>query len=205
MRLVLIRHAETDSNARHVLDSRPPGPPLNAEGVRQAARLARRLAGEPLAAVYASVALRARQTADAVAEPHGVAVTVCDGLHEVDVGELEGRADLPAIERLIAVFRSWHGGNLDIPVPGGESGRDLLDRFLPVIDKIRVDNAESETVAVVSHGAAIRLVARVLAANVDSLFADAHLVPNAGAVVLESDGAGWQCISWDGVGTRPQD
>lgn len=205
MRLVLIRHAETDSNVRHVLDSRPPGPPLNAEGVRQAARLARRLAGEPLAAVYASVALRARQTAEAVAEVHRLEVTVRDGLHEVDVGDLEGRADLPAVERLIAVYRSWHAGNLDVPVPGGESGRDLLDRFLPVVDKIRVDHAENETAALVSHSAAIRLVARTLASNVDSLFADAHLVPNAGAVVLESDGAGWRCMSWDGVTVRPQD
>lgn len=203
MRLLLIRHAETESNARHVLDSRPPGPPLNDEGQRQALRLAGRLAGEPLTAVYASVAVRARQTAEEVARPHGLDVIVRDGVHEVDIGDLEGRHDLPAIEQFLGVYRSWHAGSLDIPVPGGESGREVIDRFLPVVEKIRADHDDSGMVALVSHGAAIRLTARILASNVDSMFADAHMVPNAGAVVLELDGAGWRCLSWDGVAPRP--
>ena len=203
MRLLLIRHGETESNVRHVLDSRPPGPSLNEEGVRQARRAAQRLAAEPLAAVYSSVATRARQTAVEIARPHGLEVIVREGVHEVDVGDLEGRSDLPAIEQFLGVYRSWHAGNVDVPVPGGESGRAVLDRFLPVIDKIRADHDDSGTVVLVSHGAAIRLAARTLASNVDSMFADAHMVPNAGAVVLELDGAGWQCLSWDGVAARP--
>jgi len=203
VRLVLIRHAQTDANARHVLDSRPPGAPLNAEGRRQARELARRLAGEPLAAVYASVATRAQQTARELAGAHGLPVVVLEGVHEVDVGDLEGRSDPAATEQLIGAYRAWHAGNVEIPVPGGESGRDVLDRFLPVVEKIRADHAGGATVALVSHSAAIRLVARTLASNVDALFADAHLVPNAGAVVLELDGAGWHCVSWDGVATRP--
>jgi len=200
--LVLVRHGQTLSNVRHVLDSRPPGPPLTSEGRQQATRLAQRLAAEPVAAVYASVALRARQTADAIARPHGLEVIVRDGIHEVDVGDLEGRDDLRAIEEFLCVYRSWHAGNIDVPVPGGESGRQLLDRFLPVVDRIRTEH-NGGVVVLVSHGAAIRLTARMLASNVDSMFADANTVPNAGAVVLELDGAGWQCLSWDGVVAVP--
>ena len=204
MRLVLVRHGETDSNVRHVLDSRPPGPPLNDEGVRQAAKTADRLAAEPVAAVYASVAIRARQTAEVIAKPHGLDVIVTDGVHEASVGELEGRNDLLAIEQFMGVYRAWHAGSIDISLPGGETGQQVLDRFIPVVEKIRADHDDSGVVVLVSHGAAIRLAARMLAANVSSTYADAHYVPNAGAVVLELDGAGWQCVSWDGVGARPQ-
>lgn len=202
MRLLLVRHGQTESNVRHVLDSRPPGPPLTDEGRRQATRLARRLAGEPVEAVYTSVAVRARETAEAIAEPHGLDVIVREGVHEVDIGDLEGRSDLWAVEQFLGVYRAWHAGNVDVAIPGGESGRQLLDRFLPVVDRIRADH-NGGVVVLVSHGAAIRLTARTLASNVDSMFADAHTVPNAGAVVLELDGAGWQCLSWDGVAARP--
>jgi len=167
--------------------------------------MAQRLAGEPVVAVYASVALRARQTAEAIARSHGLEVIVRDGLQEVDVGDLEGRDDLRAIEEFLSVYRSWHAGNIDVPVPGGESGQQLLDRFLPVVDRIRAEHAERNggVVVLVSHGAAIRLTAKTLASNVDSMFADAHIVPNAGAVVLELDDAGWQCLSWDRVAALP--
>jgi broad specificity phosphatase PhoE len=202
--LVLVRHGETLSNVRHVLDSRPPGPRLNSKGRQQAASLAQRLAGEPVVAVYSSVALRARQTAEAIARPHGLEVIVRDGLHEVDIGDLEGRSDLPAIEEFLSVYRSWHAGNIDVPVRGGESGRQLLDRFLPVVDRIQAEH-NGDVVVLVSHGAAIRLTAATLASNVNSMFADAHTVPNAGAVVLEHDGTGWQCVSWDGVAAAPME
>lgn len=164
--------------------------------------MAQRLTGERVVAVYASVALRARQTAELIARPHDLRVIVRDGIHEVDVGDLEGRSDLPSIEEFMSVYRSWHAGNIDLPVPGGESGRQLLDRFLPVVDRIRAEH-NGGLVVLVSHGAAIRLTAKTLASNVASMFADAHTVPNAGAVVLEYNGAGWHCLSWDGVTAVP--
>jgi broad specificity phosphatase PhoE len=202
LRLVLVRHGQTESNVAFVLDSRPPGPPLTEEGRRQAERIAERLAGEPVVAVYASTAVRAQQTAQPIAAAHGLEVVVADGVHEVDVGDFEGRSDQAAIEQFIGVYRAWHAGDLVLPVPGGESGQQLLDRFLPVVERIRQEHPDG-VVVLVSHGAAIRLAARTLAANVDSMFADAHFVPNGGAVVLEADGAAWRCLSWDGVGPQP--
>lgn len=202
LRLVLARHGQTESNVHHVLDSRPPGPPLTDEGRRQASALGQRLASEPVVAVYASVAVRARQTAEVIAAPHGLEVVTADGVHEVDVGDFEGRSDRAAMEQFIGVFRAWHAGDVELPVPGGESGQQLLDRFLPAVERIRAGHADG-VVVLVSHGAAIRLAARTLASNIDSMFADAHFVPNAGAVVLEVDGAGWRCLSWDGVKPAP--
>ena len=51
--------------------------------------------------------------------------------------------------------------------PAGESGDEVLDRYVPVITQLRMryldDDAWHGDIIVVSHGAAIRLVAATLA------------------------------------------
>ena len=42
-------------------------------------------------------------------------------------------------------------------MPGGETARQVLDRFLPALTKIAKEN-DGKTVAVFSHGAALRMV-----------------------------------------------
>src|SRR5919107_4980970 len=91
LRLVRARHGQTTANAEGILDTRLPGHPLTEEGHRQAAELADRLADEPVVAVYASRALRAQQTAKPIAARHGLAAQVLGGVHEVFIGDLEGR------------------------------------------------------------------------------------------------------------------
>ncbi|MEU5690978.1 histidine phosphatase family protein [Actinosynnema sp. NPDC020468] len=198
MKLVLVRHGETASNVGMVLDSRPPGPPLTEAGVAQAAALAESLPG-PVTAVYASVAVRARQTAAPLAAAHGLEVRVVDGVHEIDCGDLEGRDDRASFEVFVSVVRQWAEGSLDVPIPGGESGRQVLDRFLAAVDKVVADHAADDTVVLVSHGGALRMAALALSANVQPALAEAGLLPNTGQVVLESTPTGWLCTSWTGV------
>lgn len=66
--IVLVRHGETAWNAEERLQGQlMPGPCLTERGQRQAQALGERLAREPLAALYSSDLLRARETADIVA------------------------------------------------------------------------------------------------------------------------------------------
>ncbi|QFZ16153.1 histidine phosphatase family protein [Saccharothrix syringae] len=199
MKLVLVRHGETSSNVRMVLDSRPPGPPLTEAGRAQAAALAEALAAEPVAGVYASTALRARQTAEPVAAAHGLEVEVVEGVQEIFCGDLEGRHDRAAFEEFIAVVRRWGEGEVDVPVPGGETARQVLDRFLVAVDRVAARHADGETAVLVSHGGALRMAALALAANVRPALAEAGLLPNTGRVVLERTPGGWLCTSWTGV------
>jgi broad specificity phosphatase PhoE len=196
LRLLLVRHGQTESNVYHVLDSLPPGPPLTELGRRQTVELAERLAGEPVTAVYSSVAVRARQTAAPIAARHGLDVRVVDGLHEVFCGNLEGSGRPADVEAFIDVYRAWHAGDLDLPVPGGESGRQVLDRFVPVVSRLRAEHPDG-VVVLVSHSAALRLVGRTLASNVSAPFADSHAVRNCHWITLEADGDGWRCLDWD--------
>jgi broad specificity phosphatase PhoE len=86
----LVRHGEAEG---------PPGiaighgdPPLSVRGQRQIARLAIRLAAQPVQRVFSSDLRRARLTAERIAIGHGLAVDVFSELREIDFGTWEGRA-----------------------------------------------------------------------------------------------------------------
>jgi probable phosphoglycerate mutase len=85
-------------------------------------------------------------------------------------------------------------------MPGGETGNEVLDRYVPVLTQLRMryldDDAWHHDIVVVSHGAAIRLVSAVVA-GVDGSFALDHHLANAESVVLApiTDGR-WSCLQW---------
>ncbi|MCZ8382789.1 histidine phosphatase family protein [Mycobacterium sp. CPCC 205372] len=198
-RLVLVRHGQSLSNVERRLDTRPPGRELTDLGREQAREFARGLAHPP-AMVAHSVAVRAVQTAGEIAAQAGLPAHEFDGLHEVQVGELEDRNDDDAIAEFESIYQRWHQGDLDAVMPGGESGNDVLDRYVAVLTQLRLrhldDDAWRGDIVVVSHGAAIRLVAGVLA-GVDGGFALDHHLANTEAVVLApvTDGR-WSCVQW---------
>ena len=92
--LYLVRHGATDNNRARPsrLQGRRTDPGLSAEGLEQARQTGRFLADCRFDALYCSPLLRARQTAEAIAQPHGLSIRVVDELTEVDVGQWEGRA-----------------------------------------------------------------------------------------------------------------
>ncbi|MER7082144.1 probable phosphoglycerate mutase [Saccharopolyspora kobensis] len=203
LRLVLIRHGQTPANVARVLDTLPPGPGLTELGQQQAAELAVRLAEEKIVSIHASRAIRAQETAQPLAQRHELPVEVVEGTHEVYAGDLERRGDPEALRSFHEVYSLWHGGELDVPMPGGETGREALTRFVAGA-RSAIDGAGDGSVALVSHGAMLRLAAAALASNVDGATADSVFLPNTGVIVLESDPeapTGWTCKAWDGLPT----
>lgn len=198
LRLVLVRHGQTTANAEGILDTRPPGRPLTEEGHRQAGELAQRLAGQPVVAVYASRALRAQQTARPIATRHGLTAQILAGVHEVFIGDLEGCRTPEAHRILHELYHAWHSGDLEAARPGGESGKQVLDRYLADVAAIRSAHRHG-TAVLVSHGAAIRLAVVALAANIDGAFAGPRYLANAATVLLEAEETGWRCLRWDGI------
>ncbi len=213
-RLVLLRHGQTHGNVERRLDTRPPGAELTDLGRDQARAFARALPKPPALIVH-SVATRAVQTACEIREEistdvngritaAGGGVTIgadeLEGIHEVQVGDLENRGDDAAHEDFNAIYRRWHGGEHGLPLPGGETAYHVLDRYLPVLHGLRMryleDDAFRGDIVVVSHGAAIRLVAAVLA-GVAGRFAVDHHLANTESVVLAPITEGrWSCLRW---------
>lgn len=151
--LLLIRHATNDWVGAK-LAGWTPEVHLNDEGRAQAAALAKRLAGVPLAAVYSSPLERTLETARPLAEAHGLAVQVREQLGETRYGEWTGRS-LKELkdEPLWPVVQVYPGG---ARFPGGESLREVQARLVAELDTIR-DAHPEQTVAVVSHSDPIKL------------------------------------------------
>ncbi|GAB3134082.1 histidine phosphatase family protein [Tsukamurella serpentis] len=193
--LHLVRHGQTTANVAKILDTLPPGAPLTPDGSEQARRFAAERPGPAPAVLLSSVARRAQQTAGLIGTGWQMPVTVVDGVHEIQAGDLEGRSDEDAIKAFQQVVRSWHFGDLSAALPGGESASDLFERYLPTVEQVRRDHLADGDAYLVSHGAAIRLVAARLA-GVDSGYAHRHHLPNTGEIVLRPTGTGWELVSW---------
>lgn len=152
-RLFLIRHGETEFNARRILQ--PPDVPLSERGLEQARRLAARLAAEGVERIVSSDLARAAMTARALEAVTGARLVYEPLLQEQNFGDLRGT---PYAELREDPFAEGY------QPPGGEN-RELfhrrVERAWSVLrhDLDRVDG----TVAVVTHGLVCRqLVARHL-------------------------------------------
>jgi probable phosphomutase (TIGR03848 family) len=148
----LIRHAR-HALVGHTIVGRAGGVRLSAEGAEQAERLAERLQGSAIAALYSSPLERARETAAPLAARLGLEVQMADELNEIDFGDWTGRtlADLNDLEewRRFNVFRSTSR------IPNGEAMVDVQGRMLRLIERLCPAHPE-QTVALVSHGDVIK-------------------------------------------------
>lgn len=191
-RIIFIRHGQTTGNVGRHLDTALPGAPLTDLGVTQARGLGRILlpGAMRISEIVTSHALRARKTgAGAVGGLHllgenGIRLRHQSGLHEIQAGDLEGRNDRDAHMGYMKAFYEWIRGNWDFGLPGGESGEDVLERFLPPLKEL-VDNAavRGRDVVIVSHGAAIRVVSQYLT-GIDPEYVLRNRIPNTERIEL---------------------
>ena len=157
MRIILIRHGETDANKQGrfqgASDAR-----LNDTGLSQAKALGHRLASEKIKAVYCSPQTRALQTAAPIAEALGLSIQTLEGLRELDIGELDGLQAHDLRERYSHILDQWRTDVGALIMPGGESIVGLQQRTWEAILRIRESHNEDVTVAAVSHNFAIQSI-----------------------------------------------
>lgn len=150
--LVLVRHAVTEQTGP-LLSGRTPGISLSDEGLKQATALADRMAGLPLDAIYASPIERTTQTAEAVAQRHGLRVQPLPGVLEADYGDWTGGklADLAKTDLWKTVQRSPSRARF----PGGESLAEMQSRMVVALETV-VGDHQGQIVVVVSHADPIK-------------------------------------------------
>lgn len=195
MRLLLIRHAEIPTNVERRLETSVPGPSLTELGREQAAQLADRLASEGITAVFRSPLQRTEQTIRPFLDRSGLEARVLDGLAEIEAGDLESRNDDTARDTYHGVMFEWVGGRFGERIPGGPDGREFLTRF---DDAITEATATEGTIAVVSHGAALRTWTAARCGNLDRDYVANHPIANTGVIELrrESPATAWRCVTW---------
>ena len=153
---LLIRHALCDPVGRSIA-GRQPGIHLNSEGVRQAQKLAERLAGLSLTGLYSSPLERALETARPIGLVQGLEVQPAPGLTEVDFGDWTGK---PIAELdLLPAWRRFNQFRSGSRIPGGENMSEVLSRSLRELERLRaLHPALNAVVAIVSHGDVLRMV-----------------------------------------------
>lgn len=149
-RLIVIRHGETAWNRATRIQGHT-DIPLSPLGLAQAGRLAEALADDPLDAVYASDLSRARQTAEALAGAHGLAVQVDAGLRERAFGRFEGMSWDEIAQHHLEDSARWRRREPDFDVGGGESLNTFSARCLAAAWRI-VAAHPGENIALVAHG-----------------------------------------------------
>lgn len=197
MRLLLIRHGQTPHNVTGALDTAYPGAGLTALGRVQARAVPDALA-DPVSGIYASPLVRTQLTAEPLALARGLEVGVRRGLEEISAGDLELRSDDLSRDAYVAGLVRWMRGDLDHVLGGRESGRGFLARYTSAVEAITGEHADGDTVALFSHGAAIRVFATVAAGLTRDEAADLSIM-NTGMGVLEGDPrSGWRLAGWAG-------
>lgn len=156
--LLVIRHGETAWNAEHRIQGHL-DIPLSATGVRQAGRLAQRLASERIHAVYSSELARAWLTAEPLAERLGLEVIPEPRLRERCFGIFEGLTLDEIADQHPAAFQSWRARDPAWAMDGGETGQQLIDRVLDAMHDI-AGRHRGETVALVTHGGVLDVAYR---------------------------------------------
>lgn len=155
-RIFLIRHGEVAWNRENAYIGAT-DLPINSEGKLQAVRLASRLEHEGISAIYSSSLMRARQTAEIIAERLGLVVRLISELREVDYGEWEGMPEAELLERYPDVYPEWRRNPADIRIPGGETFAELRDRAFPAFCRIAEVHSD-ENVAIVAHKSTNRVI-----------------------------------------------
>ncbi|MBA4083333.1 histidine phosphatase family protein [Janibacter terrae] len=196
MRLLLIRHGQTPNNVTGALDTAFPGAGLTELGQAQSAAVPAALADEDVSAVYASPLVRTQLTGSPLGAERGVDVHVREGLQEIAAGEYEMRSDRSAVEAYLGGVAAWLHRDLDHVLPGGATGHDFMARYDGAVRGIAQAHGRDDTVALFSHGAAIRVYA-TLAAGLDAEHVEGLWINNTGMVLLEGHpGDGWDLVRW---------
>ncbi len=196
--LTFIRHAESESNAAHVIDTDIPGPGLTEEGRAQAEQLAHQLSRNSFDAIYASDMVRTQQTAAPLAHELGKPVEVLAGLREIDAGNYNGTPTKRADLTYLLAPADWLNGDRKDAIPGSISGNEFNDQFTAAVQKI-YDSGATKPVAF-SHAEAIMYWTLMNVKNPKDSLVTSHALPNMGRVVVTGSPAmGWTLVDWDGI------
>jgi broad specificity phosphatase PhoE len=156
MRILLLRHAETDWNRERRFQGWR-DVPLSATGREQAESAARLLAATRIDAVWSSPLARARDTAAIIAAPHRLAVQESEAFREMGFGAWEGLTRDEVRERFPDAHRAWAETPHEASWPGAETLATVRARALAGLEALRAAHT-GQTICLVSHGITGRLL-----------------------------------------------
>lgn len=185
-RLLMVRHGRTAWNTEGRVQG---GGALDKVGRAQALALAHRLAGEPISAVYASPALRARQTARAAARLLDLPVHQSSLLKDLDYGRYAGALVEDVKRDNPDLFARWRDAPETVTFENGENLGHLRSRLLRFMARTRMTHP-GKTVLAATHDSPVRMAASIVLDLPDAAHREDFLkAPLASLTVIEIDEA----------------
>lgn len=214
MRVTFVRHAESEANANHIIDTTVPGPGITATGRQQAEDVVDRLGDNNYDAIYASTMLRTQQTATPMSQYLGLPIQVVDGISEIPAGALEGKSQDQYGTAYILAPLKWAGllpgapADLTATQPGTDfDGNDFNAGVNGALQDM-YDKGDRNAV-VFSHGATIMFWTIMNAKNLSmaqkGMLLSQYTLGNTDYVVVEGNPEdGWTLVDWNGQKFTPE-
>lgn len=152
--LFLVRHGQTDWNKQGRFQGHT-DVPLNRRGRQQAAALADYLATAGIEVIYSSDLVRARETAQPLAQAAKIPLQTEGRLREMSFGRLEGLTAAQIEARYPDHFPAYRQDSVNTPPPGGESFQQMLQRVGRALEDLAAAN-EAKKVLVTAHGGSLK-------------------------------------------------
>ena len=196
-RICFVRHGETDWNVELRLQGQI-DLALNARGQAQAAAVGRHFATQRADALYSRDLMRARQTAEPIAQALGLRPTLRRELRERSFGRCEGLTLAEIDARHADDARAIARRDPDYAIPGGESRRQHAARVLDCVAQLVADHRR-QTLVVVTHGGVLDVIYR-RACGLPLDAPRSYALPNAGINWLAIAGERWSVERWGETG-----
>jgi len=150
-KIILVRHGETEWNRLRRFQGRT-DIPLNQKGNDQARALALALKDEALTAIYSSPLGRAMETAQHIGSFHPATPVLKEqGLVEMDLGEFEGMDARQWAAEHVDFRKVWERKPATLPMPGGESLRQVQLRAVEALERIAESHGAGSTLLLCAH------------------------------------------------------
>ena len=209
-RVYIIRHAQAEGNLLRRAQGHTNGA-VTETGMLQIRALEERFKDIHIDAVYASDLLRTCTTAQAIYVPKGLPLHTNACFREYNMGVWEGRTwdEIFETDAENSDNFNWHLEKFS--VEGGETAQMVLDRFVPALRGICAEH-DGQTIAVFSHGAAMRTVVTVLGGGKLEDVGATDYCDNTAVSLLECEDGQFRVIFRDdnshltraGLSTRPR-
>lgn len=156
MRIIIIRHGETDWNCRKKTQGMQ-DTNLNEQGVDQSERLAQRLCAFRFEKVFTSPLRRAMQTAEIIARQANCGMITEDALKEIHFGSWEGLTFDEIGGKYPDELQIWNQNPRLVAIPGGESIDFVAERVEKLLAQWYSAYA-GRTIVAVSHSVPAKLL-----------------------------------------------
>ncbi len=152
---IVIRHGESDANARRIISDKNIDHSLTANGIRQARKTAELLKDAQIDLFVSSTRQRAMVTAQMVNEHHGADMILTDDLIERYYGIFSGMDKANARQMMIDQDFDW------INIPNSEPCETLDKRVGTVLDRLEKEYT-NKTILISTHEDVVRACYRLL-------------------------------------------